>query len=336
MILQFDRAKEASAIYDPSKIGPFSSFMATFRGVRILSEDPLVIETWSDSWQLDAEQNVSTWWPAFTGSIGYNRAQGAWHNTTLGIMAETQELAAFSNAKAEELQVLWMNYIAGPTLDILADKLAEAFNAGYIPYGPTLGLYISSEEAQDRWNKLNSWYSTRGHLWIGTGPFYLEQVSVTDKQLMLMSHTAFPDDPDKWEEFIEPAIAEVKVNGPESIERGEEAVYSIQITLNGQPYPNKDIEAVKFMVLDSQNRVRLSGEATPVSTIGSFSANNAILTTDGIWRVILDAEMTLQLPPGANTLEVAVISKRVNIPSYASQPFTGPDAEIYMPIVLGE
>ncbi|MGC9359864.1 MAG: ABC transporter substrate-binding protein, partial [Anaerolineae bacterium] len=63
MILTFDRAKEASAYYDEAALADFQAFMSAFRGVRIVSTDPLVIETYSDLYNLDAELCASFWWP---------------------------------------------------------------------------------------------------------------------------------------------------------------------------------------------------------------------------------------------------------------------------------
>ena len=98
---------------------------------------------------------------------------GAWHNLALGVRAESQKELAFSTAKADQLDVEWMNYVAGPSLRILARHLNEARASNYIPYEPTLGQYVSAEEAQARWSNLAAWYQEKGHFWIGTGPLYL-------------------------------------------------------------------------------------------------------------------------------------------------------------------
>jgi len=328
MILTFDRAKEASAVYDPSQVAAFNWFMSTFKGVRILSADPLIIEHYSDSYQFDAELSVDTWWPH------YAHGPGAWHTLALGLLAEADGEAAFSQYKAYWNNIPWLNYIAGPSLTRLADQLNVAQPADYIPYAPTLDAFITTAQAAERWDNLANWYGTYDHFWVGLGPLYLAQVHLDLDWLLLKPHPTYPDAPDKWDDFLEPAIAELVVDGPDSIERGEEAVYIIEILLNGQPYPNDDIEAVRYLVLDSQNRVRLSGDAEPMTATNSslFTFNNT--TTDGLWRVVFDADMTQQLPPGANRLEIAVISKRVVIPSFASQPFTAPNLELFLPVVL--
>jgi peptide/nickel transport system substrate-binding protein len=311
MILQFDRAKEESEIFDASKVGPFTSFLTPFRGVRILSEDPLVIETWTDLWTLDAEQNVTTWWPGFATTIATPRAQGAWHNTTLGAMAEAKELAAFSSAKAEELEVEWMSYISGPTVQILADQLAEAREEGYIPYANTLGDYIGADEAQARWDNLNTFYTARGHFWIGTGVFFLERAFPVEKTVIFRRYLDHPDMADKWERFAEPMISDVEVDGPGRVTIGEEATFEVYVEFQGQPYPLDDIIAVKFILFDAAGELAASGDATAIE--------------DGYFEVTLPADVTAELEAGSNLLEIVVISRLVAVPSTDSMSFVTAD-----------
>jgi peptide/nickel transport system substrate-binding protein len=323
MILQFDRAKEASVIFDPSKVGPFSSFMAAFRGVRILSEDPLIIETWTDMWQLDAELTISTWWPGFIGGTGYSRAQGAWHNTTLGIMAESKGLAAFSSAKADEMEAPWLNYISGLTLPILANQLAEAQNTGFFPYGPTLVAYLTTNEIQTRWQNLNTWYSNRDHFWLGTGPYYLEYASVNDKEISLKAHPAFPDPVDRWHSLTENPQAEVLVLGPRSLVSGEPATFEIRVTLQGEPYPLSDIEKIHYMLFDGDGNLAFSGEPEPFG--------------DGVWKVEFDADEIEHFPLGLTRFEISVISNQVVLPTFNSHPFyifSDEPEEFFLPILL--
>jgi peptide/nickel transport system substrate-binding protein len=310
MILKFDRAKEESEIYDPAKVGLFASFMASFKGMRILSEDPLVIETWSDFWQLDAEANVDTWWPAAT-PISYSQGEGAWHSTGLGIMAEAKELAAFSSAKAEELEVEWMSYISGPTVEILADQLAEAREEAYIPYASTLGQYVSVDEAQARWDNLNTWFTTRGHFWVGTGVFFLERAFPVEGTVILRRFLDYPDPADKWERFTEPMIASLEVDGPGRVTIGQEAIFEVYVEFKGQPYPLDAIFGVKYILFDAEGELAASGDATAIE--------------DGYFEITLPADATANLAAGSNLLEVVVISKLVALPSSDSMSFVTAD-----------
>ncbi|HDQ70881.1 MAG TPA: DUF11 domain-containing protein, partial [Chloroflexi bacterium] len=195
VILAFDRYKQASPVYDPSEMWRYDNFMATFGGVRILSEDPLVIEHYSDDYQLDAELGVTTWWPF------YQTGPGAWHNLALGLLAEADGAAAFGQGKANDNSVPWLDYVAWPGIIPLEAQLAAAQSANFIPYAPTLEAYVTPAEAAARWANLADWHAARGHFWIGTGPLYLEHVLPPLGELSLKPYPAYPDDPERWAGF---------------------------------------------------------------------------------------------------------------------------------------
>ena len=122
-ILTFDRAKDASAIYDSSEVPSFTSFMKSFKGVEfdtdVVGYD-LVVTTYSDVWYLDAEWAVTDWFP------NYAQGPGMWHVLALGIWAEEANQIAFSEDKSDELDIEWMSLISGPSIPILEDWLTFA------------------------------------------------------------------------------------------------------------------------------------------------------------------------------------------------------------------
>jgi peptide/nickel transport system substrate-binding protein len=301
MILSFDQAKPESPYYDEAQVPSFESFIANFKGVRIVSEDPLVIETYSDFWLLDAEEMVDTWWPM------YSQGPGAWHNLAIGLMAEAAGEAAFSNDKAEANEVEWLSYIAGPTIEILKAKLDEASEAGFIPYEATLGQYVSADEAAARYANLAEWFRRRGHFWIGTGPFYLERAFPVEGTLILRRNPDHPDLVTRWLRFSEPAIAEVAIEGPSQVKIGEEATFDIKVTFKGEPYAIADVNLVKFLVFDATGALATKGDAEAVE--------------DGLWRVTLSADVTGALAEGSNQLQVVVGPLRVLLPTIESVQF---------------
>jgi peptide/nickel transport system substrate-binding protein len=301
MILTFDRAKEDSAIYDEAYVPDFDSFMSAFRGVRVVSTDPLVIETYSNSYQLDAELNVSDWWPY------YDYGQGAWHTMLLGVLADGAGEATFSSAKAEALEVDWMSYIAGPTVEILKAKLDEATAETLIPYAPTFGEYVTAEEATARYENLNEWFRRRSHLWIGTGPFYLERAFPVEGTVILQRNAEYPDMADKWLGFSEAMLADIDIDGPDQVSIGSEAAFDVYVTFQGDPYLMEDVNNVTYLLFDATGALAESGEATAVE--------------DGLWEVVLSADTTGALEAGSNRLEVVVVSKRVALPASESITF---------------
>jgi peptide/nickel transport system substrate-binding protein len=295
MILTFDRAKEASANYDAAYVPNYESFMSSFKGVRIISEDPLVIETYSNDYNMDAENTVSDWWPY------YAQGQGSWHALTLGLMADGAGEATFSADKADELQVEWLSYLAGPTIEILKTHLDQAVISGTVPYSPTMNQYVDTAEVQSRFANLAEWYRQRGHFWIGTGPYYMERAFPVEGTVILKRFLDFPDMADKWMRFSEAAIAEVALDGPGRVDIGKEAVYDVFVTFNEQPYAVADIDNIKYLVLDATGQVATVGQAEAVA--------------DGEWKITLSADVTGKLEAGSNQLEVVVVSKLVALPS---------------------
>ncbi len=200
-ILSFDRAKEASPIYDSSAVPSFNSFMSAFKGVRFITDNPeygLIVETYSDDWTMDAELCVSTWWPV------YAQGPAVWHTLAVGIRAEADKQLAFSSPKATALGVEWTSFIAGPSLAYLSMYLGDAKATNYIPYEPTMGLYVSQSEAAERWSNLEEWYAAKGHFWVGSGPYCLESVDLIQKMIHLERFENYPDPRDMWLFLLDP------------------------------------------------------------------------------------------------------------------------------------
>jgi peptide/nickel transport system substrate-binding protein len=299
MIIQpFDRAKPESAIYDEAQVPSFETFMDAFKGWKIVSEDPLVIEYYTDAYDLDAENNVSNWKAAH--SSRYQCGESGWHTVGLGMMIEANGDAAFSSDKADANEVEHMSYIAGPTLDLLKAALDTAEAEGYIPYEPTLGQYITADEAAARYANLQEWYRRRGHFWVATGPLYLEKAFPVEGTLILQRYEAFPDMADKWDKFAEAPVPEVLLDGPGSVTSGEEAVYDVFVDFKGESYAVADIDLVKFLVFDATGALAFKGDGEAVE--------------DGYWTVTLTADQTALLEAGSNQLAVIVVSKRALVP----------------------
>ncbi len=300
-ILGLDRGKEDSPYFDESAKPAVDSFLKTFKGLKIISTDPFTFEYYTDTFALDAENTVVTLWP----NTDYGEA--AWHAVAVGLLAEENKEAAFSADKAKNLEVEWLNYLSGPTIEILKKYLDQAAEENFIPYKNVLGEYITEEEAQQRWANYKAWVEEMGHFWIGTGPFYVAKVYPTEKVLVLKQNPNFPDPRDKWARFGEPMIATAVIEGPDTVSAAEGATFDVKVTYKDQPYPLDMIEGVKYLVFDENNNLVTSGEAEAVE--------------DGLFRVTLTADALADAEPGSYRLEVAVTSKAVSIPALADYDF---------------
>jgi peptide/nickel transport system substrate-binding protein len=301
MIMTFDPGSAGSAIYDPSSAATLDAYKAHFKGVKILSTNPLVIETYDDLYALDAENTVTTWYPQFT------YGPGSWPVLAIGNLAEANRELAYSADKADKMQTEWMSLIAGPSLDILKAKLDQAQAETLIPFAATMSTYVTPEEAALRYANLQTWYANRGTFWLGTGPFYLDSVYPVEGSLTIKCNGYFLDATDKWSRFAAPKLALTEVTGPAQVTIGSEATFDVAVTYEGAPYPAAELSAVKFLLFDAGGSLISSGDATMVS--------------DGQYQVVLPVSVTTLLAAGSNKLEVAVTSILVSIPSFGSAEF---------------
>ncbi|WP_024329886.1 ABC transporter substrate-binding protein [Thioalkalivibrio sp. ALR17-21] len=296
-ILTFERADEDSALFDPGHVPTFSVYERHFRGWRITDTDPLTVEVYSDQVFPDAENLVANRVPATQ----------PWHVLGLGVEAERQGDLAFSTGQADRRGVEQTNLVGGPALEILRDYLRAARAAERLPFEETLSEWVDPEEIRERYAALEQWQAERGHFWVGDGPFYLHRVRAVEGSLVLRRFEDFPDPADKWLRFAEPRIPEVSVDGPLIAELGEAVSLDLDIRFGGEPYPHEDIDEVRWMLFDGDDRLARRGELEP--------------DAEGRWRLHLDAEILDALGTGANSLEFAVTATPVALPAFATHAF---------------
>jgi peptide/nickel transport system substrate-binding protein len=294
MILNFDRAKEASPYYDESFVPLFQTWFSAFKGWRIASEDPLVIEYYTDAYQLDAENNVSNW------AAAYPWASSAWHGLAPGLRADASAQLAFSADKAAANEVEVTSFIAGPSLEILKAQLDESQAEGFIPFEPTLGQYVTAGEATARYANLQEWYRRYGHFWIGTGPYFLQRAFPVEKTIILRHNPHYPDAATRWDRWATAPLPEVLVDGPGNVTSGQEVTFDIFVTFQDEPYAISDIDMVKYLVFDASGELAVVGQGQAVE--------------DGHWQAVLGADLTGGLGAGSNRLAAIVVSKRAVIP----------------------
>jgi peptide/nickel transport system substrate-binding protein len=306
LIVSFDRAKPKSPIFDEAAVPAFKTFISHFRGARVVKQDPLVVEIYSDQLYPDSETIA-----AVRAADLYTVVP--WHELALGVLAERGRELAFSASKADRLKVEWMSFIGGPSLAVLDRHLAAALKEGLIPYAKTMSEYVKPEQAAERYEKLRAWREARGHFWVGHGPFYLHSVYPVQKIVVIRRSELFSDPAEKWLRFVEPRIAEVEVSGSRMLKAGSRAELKVEVSFQGKPYPAEDVESARFLLFNARGELVESGNAEPVR--------------QGEWRIALSPGLTQRLPLGSNRLEVIVTSRAVALPSFRSFRFvTVPDA----------
>ncbi|MBN2118578.1 MAG: hypothetical protein JW730_18535 [Anaerolineales bacterium] len=304
MIQFFDVAKPESSIYDESLALSVDALTVSFKGYRIVSTDPLTIEAYNDTYYSDAELNVVPLWPQSPFGLA---GENSWPVLTISNLAEGAGELAYTEDKADNAQVENTSWVGGPSLEILARYLDQAADESYIPYEPTLGQYITKEEADLRYANLKKWYEDHDHFWVGTGPYYLDRVFTTEKSLVLKNNPDFIDLADRWARFSEPQLATTVLDGPAQVQAGEEAVFDATVTFKDEPYSQADVHKVKYILYDASGAVVSVGDAQAVE--------------DGHYQVTLPSDVTSKLPNGSARLEVAVVPIPVAIPSFTSLDF---------------
>lgn len=296
-ILAFDRAKEESPLYDVAHLPVFEAYQRHFRGFRIVSLDPLVIDLYSNQIYPDAETIVAARAPSPL----------PWHTLALGILAEQNGELAFSSNKADRQRVDWMSFVAGPSIGILERLMRQVQESGLKLYPEALGDVLDDREITARFQALGDWYEQRRHFWIGNGPFYMHSVHPLEGSLVLRRFEDYPDTADKWLRFARAEIPELELDGPAVVKAGEPVEFSLRITFDGEPYDHEGIGEVQYLLFDGDTNMVRRGRAEWLG--------------DEHWRVVLDPEVIEQLGSGANSLELVVTSKRVALPTFASHVF---------------
>ena len=309
-ILKLDMGKPESPIYDEAYAANAEALLANFKGFRILSEDPLTMEFYSDAYQTDAELNaldtLVSMWPS------YSYGEAPWHVMAVGALADAAGEVAFSADKAEASStdtktVEWLSFIGGPSLEVLGRYFDQAIADQYIPYAPVLSQYITPDEAVARYENAKAFFDKYGHYSIGSGPYILSEVFLTEKVATLINNPDFPDLADKWSQFGVPKVAEVEVDGDSSVVLSGEFSFDVYVTFQGEPYPADEIKEVKGLLYDATNQIVkvLDGE----------------LVEDGHYTITVPADVAATMEAGSSKIEAVVVPTVVAIPSFTAFEF---------------
>ncbi|HET7145132.1 MAG TPA: hypothetical protein VFI68_14025, partial [Anaerolineales bacterium] len=233
--------------------------------------------------------------------------ENSWQILAISNLAEAAGELAYTQDKSDLAEIENTSWVGGPSLEILAKYMDQAASESYIPYEPTLGEYITEEEAELRYANFKKWYDEHEHFWVGTGPYYLDQVFTTEKSLVLKNFTDFVDKSDRWSQFSEPKLATTVLDGPGQVKAGEESIFDVTVSFKDAPYLQSDIARVKYILYDATGAV--------------VEVGDAIAVADGQYQVTLSAAATAKLPTGSARLEVAVVPIPVAIPSFTSIDF---------------
>jgi peptide/nickel transport system substrate-binding protein len=302
MIMTFDYGKKESAIYDEDWAPNVEAFLSWFKGVKIVSTSPLVIETYSDNMLSDAELDITSWWPYL------NYGEVSWPALAIGNMAVAAKQLAWGAGQADRNKVEWMSFIGGPSLDILSKTLDAALAAKTIPYAPTMSAYLTADEAVARYTALKAWYTAHKHFWVGTGPYILDSFDLNAGSAVIKNNPAYVDAADRWSKFGVAPLAVAALDGPAQVKIGAEAVFNVTLTkkADGTPYAGTDVKEVKFLIYDAQGKTVFVG------------AGVAVAGSDGKYTLTVPTSVTSTLVAGSGRIEAAAVLIPVAIPAFTT------------------
>jgi len=305
-ILELDMGKPESPIYDEAYAANAEAILANYKGFKIISENPLVIESYFDNYQTDAELNIDSMWPDYT------YGESPWHIMAAGALADAASEVAFSADKAEAKStdtttVEWLSFIGGPSLEILGRYFDQAIADQYVPYANALSAYITPEEAVARYENAKAFFETYGHYNIGSGPYILSEVFLTEKVATLINFPDHPDLADRWNQFGDPKVAEIEVEGEDSVVLAGEFVFDVFVNFEGEAYPADEIKEVKGLLYDATGQIVqvIPGE----------------LVEDGHYTITVPADVAASMEAGASKIEAVVVPFTVAIPSFTAFEF---------------
>jgi len=281
----FEVATPNSTLYDPACVTPTTeTFVKNFKGLSIIGGN--VYEVYIDYWHPD---------PSYIADVAAIGATVPWEVQALMNAAVADRKLAFSDTKAEEWKVDYLDLTKGHSLDVLKSYLEKFKEESFIP--PEISQYVSPEEAKMRWKAISDWFAEHGHFYVSNGPFYIDRVDTVAKQVIMKAFREYPFRADRWAFLIKPKVPVITVAGPSEAAMGSSVVFNVTSTFEGRPYTRVK---VKYLLLSPEGAVVFKGDAKSVGM--------------GLFSIELSPEETAKLKPGAYTLMVIAVGEEAATP----------------------
>ena len=216
--IPYERGQTESSIHDPDEIGFLSAERDNTIGIKFtVNPTPgvgLKVETWSQLWEMDAERMVTNMYP------NYDQGNGFWHTIGLGVLGERAGQMAFGETKAQDMPLGWINFLnrdvqQAALLDYLDATIAldsGDYADANVPFYEFIdgeyaaaGLGGFAAEIGPRMDNLRGWVNDMNHLWVGSGPYYLDDYNYALSWVRLAAFEDYPDPLDRWFFLLEDA-----------------------------------------------------------------------------------------------------------------------------------
>jgi peptide/nickel transport system substrate-binding protein len=276
----YQHASEWDIVDDPEKStretavsNGFGGLYNTVKGIVVPDED--TIEVYLDYYHFD--DNEIAMFATQADSLEF--ATNPWE-----LMAAQEDvvfnkqLYSFDTAAADVYGVPWLSLVLTDHAEAVKDSLEELLAAEYFPSGYfTLGetSYDTLENAKARYQASIDWFNDKGILWIGNGPFILEQFDAEAQYAKIVANRdeSYPYSPGDWY-YGRPTIPEVIDVTVPTITKGIAATIDIEIT------GPETLGATYIVTEEATGNLVLKDEADTTTTYGELEAKLSAADTD--------------------------------------------------------
>ena len=291
--LVIDVCSSDSPIYDSAACDPIdATFTEKFRGIRIVNAN--TIEIYIDYWHIDK---------TYIGRFAdYAWPRLPWEVVALLYKAVIDKKLAFSESRAKEWGVEWIDLSKGPTLDILKEYLDKAIEESYVP--PYLKGKVSPEEARRRYEAVKKFYETYHHFYISNGPFKLVKIDpVAQVAEFEAFREGYPLPVGYFDWLVKPKIPEIVISFPKTVVPGLPMVINITSTFEGKPYSK--IAVLKALVIDPA-----TGKVIAVEE------GKLVKPEAGLFSIEFSGKETAFLKPGTYKIMVIAVGAEAAVPEF--------------------
>jgi peptide/nickel transport system substrate-binding protein len=177
---------EESPLYDEYYAQQHAHELEGFKGFKIVSEDPLVIDYYTDSYELYTSDTIHPMW------VDYGTGQQSWAMAAAAQQAIAAQKATYSKGLSDYYGYTLLDYSKGAGLDVIADELNSLRISGQIPYEELLSPYITQQNAGRNYQNILDFYAKYKHMYIGMGPYIITNIDALSPSLTLSYFENFP------------------------------------------------------------------------------------------------------------------------------------------------
>lgn len=161
---------KTSSLYDEYIAENYLDKLSKFKGFRVTSVKPLIIEYYTDEYDLYVSNNIKPFW------VDYINGQQSWAIASVANHLIDEGAAFYTKGSANDNGTTHLDYLKGDSLSLLEKSTSDLKVTGFIPYKALLEQYITPDDAKVRYDNILKFYKQYGHFNIGLGPYVINNV----------------------------------------------------------------------------------------------------------------------------------------------------------------